>query len=194
MTSCLFVCRWFFTSPPQPISKIELNLLASWLVRISKLVRLPWQPVADPEGAHGVRSNPLPAPRFNILWKWNNLVSRRPNYYFLMGYLRKWDKIRKTNPTVYTHEPPFKKSRIRPWQQSRNSLNAEPYVKLNQNLMGGIGATWRFGIAKAVPFQSLRSLPWQSPWNSSNNISWNFCRIEPNPCRSHEGNIMIQIC
>ena len=41
-------------------------------------------------GFQGVRLNPLPnRVFFNILWKWNNLVSLRPNYFIFMGYLRK---------------------------------------------------------------------------------------------------------
>ena len=31
-------------------------------------------------------------PFFNILWKWNNLVSQRPNYFIFLGYLRKMSK------------------------------------------------------------------------------------------------------
>ena len=44
-------------------------------------------------GVQGVRSNPTPAPPpppfFNILWKWNNLVSVRPNYFIFVWYLSK---------------------------------------------------------------------------------------------------------
>ena len=43
--------------------------------------------VADPAG---VRLSPHLCTLFlNILWKWNNLVSGRPNYFIFMGYLRK---------------------------------------------------------------------------------------------------------
>ena len=47
------------------------------------------QTVANQEGVQGVRLNPLARPQFlNIPWKWNNLVSLRPNYFIFMGYLR----------------------------------------------------------------------------------------------------------
>ena len=59
--------------------------------------------VADPEGAQRIPSNPPPCrPFLNIIWKWNNLVSVRPNYFIFMGYLRKWDKISKGTPTLFT--------------------------------------------------------------------------------------------
>ena len=52
-------------------------------------------------GFRGFARIPLPAPRFlNILWKWNNLVSVRPNYFIFFGY----DKIRrfaKTPPSTH---------------------------------------------------------------------------------------------
>ena len=44
-------------------------------------------------------------PRFlNILWKWNNLVSMRPNYFIFMGYLRQMRlNHKKRTPTpLYT--------------------------------------------------------------------------------------------
>ena len=80
--------------------------------------------VADPEGFQGFTWTLLSAPRFyisykneiiwsgslelpslplflNILWKWNNLVSVRPNYFIFMGYLRKRYKISKANPHTF---------------------------------------------------------------------------------------------
>ena len=43
-------------------------------------------------------------------------------------------------------------------------------VRLSQILMGGIGATWIFRIAKIVPFWYPRWPPWWPSWNSSNDI------------------------
>ena len=40
-------------------------------------------------GSGGSLEPPPHPPFFNILWKWNNLVSVRPNYFISMGYLRK---------------------------------------------------------------------------------------------------------
>ena len=40
------------------------------------------QTVADPDGVY---LNPPPPPSLNIPWKWNNLVSLRPNYFVSMG-------------------------------------------------------------------------------------------------------------
>ena len=70
-------------------------------------------PVADPEW---VCLNPLPVDYFfNILWKWNNLVSMRPNNFIFMEYLRKMSQDQNGEPpTLYTYEPPFQKSWIRP--------------------------------------------------------------------------------
>ena len=40
-----------------------------------------------------------PLPLFlNILWKWNNLVSVRPNYFIFMGYLRKMRYNQRSDP------------------------------------------------------------------------------------------------
>ena len=45
------------------------------------------------------------------------------------------------------------------------------HVGLSWNLVGGIVATWRFRIAKIVPFRCPRWPPWRPSWNSSNDIS-----------------------
>ena len=64
--------------------------------------------VADPEGVH---SNPPPCPPFlNILWKWNNLVTVRPNYFIFMGYLRKTREISKANPHNFIHMNPLSRN------------------------------------------------------------------------------------
>ena len=70
--------------------------------------------VADPDGV------PLfPSPVFlNILWKWNNFVSVRPNYFIFFGYLRK-NKIK--SATLYKYEPPIQKSWISPCRGSTYS-------------------------------------------------------------------------
>ena len=53
-------------------------------------------------------------------------------------------------------------------------------VGLNLNLMGGIGATWRFRIAKIVPLWYPRWPPWRSVWNSSNHISFHTASLSWN--------------
>ena len=56
----------------------------------SEKVSNAYQSVAYPEGVSGIRSNLPSRPTFlNILWKWNYLVSVRPNYFIFMWYLRK---------------------------------------------------------------------------------------------------------
>ena len=58
---------------------------------------------------------PPPPPFFNIIWKWNNLISLRRNRFIFMGYLRKKrDKISQANPQLYTSDHPFQKSWTRP--------------------------------------------------------------------------------
>ena len=50
------------------------------------------QAVADPEEFQGfprTPSPPPPPPFLNVLWKWNNWVSVRPNYFFFIEYLGK---------------------------------------------------------------------------------------------------------
>ena len=62
--------------------------------------------VADPEGGSGGSlDTPPPPPLFflNIPWKWNNLVSLRPNYFIFKGYLRK-NEIKSAKRTPL---PPF---------------------------------------------------------------------------------------
>ena len=80
--------------------------------------------VADPERVQGVQT-PIPLPFKNILWKWNNLVSVRPNYfnnlvsvrpnYFIfIGYLRKIRKISKANPHTSIHMKPLPRKPLDP--------------------------------------------------------------------------------
>ena len=55
---------------------------------------------------------PPPPPQFlNILWKWNNLVPVRPNYFIFIGYL---GRMFKRTPQLNIYELPFQKSWIRP--------------------------------------------------------------------------------
>ena len=62
------------------------------------------------KGFRGIARAPS-RPRFlNILSKWYNLVSLRPNYFILMGYLRN----NEITSNIYTKEIPFQKSWIRP--------------------------------------------------------------------------------
>ena len=64
----------------------------------------------------------------NILWKWNNLVSVRPNYFIFMGFglsetklfhfhgifkINETKSVKRT-PTPYTYGPHFQESIIRP--------------------------------------------------------------------------------
>ena len=67
-------------------------------------------------GSRGSLKLPSLIPLFlNIPWKWNNLVSVRPNYFIFMKYLRKnrWHQ-QSEPPHLYTYEPIFQKSSIRP--------------------------------------------------------------------------------
>ena len=50
-----------------------------------------------------------PRPTFlNILWKWNDLVSVRPNYFNFHGiFKKKWDKISEANPNTFIHMNPL---------------------------------------------------------------------------------------
>ena len=72
--------------------------------------------VADPDEVHltPFPPPPPPPPFLNILWKWNNLVSVRANYFIFMGYSRKMRLNQQSDPP-YTYEPPLKKSWTRPW-------------------------------------------------------------------------------
>ena len=86
-------------------------------------------PVADPEGALGVAWAPSPLPFLNILWKWNNLGSLRPNYFIIMGYLSKMRSNQQCEPPyLYTHEPPSEESWIRPWLPIVLSIEAVVHV------------------------------------------------------------------
>ena len=72
--------------------------------------------VANPEGFGGFDRIPLlappPHPSLKILWKWNNLVSVRPNSFLFMGYLGKCDKSAKRHPPPpLLYEPLFRN----PW-------------------------------------------------------------------------------
>ena len=71
--------------------------------------------------------------------------------------------------------------------------------------MGGIGATWRFRIAKFVPFRypwKLRTAKfvlfryprWRPSWNSLNNISRTASRIELIYYWRYRGDMEIQNC
>ena len=50
------------------------------------------------------------------------------------------------------------------------TLPPKPKVQLGWNLVRGIVATWRFRIAKIVPFRCPRWPQWRPSWNSSNDI------------------------
>ena len=71
-------------------------------------------------GSRGVQRDRLKTPSlppvFNILWKWNNKVSIRPNYFILVGYLRKKKGIisEKGTPPFNTYKHPFQIFWIRP--------------------------------------------------------------------------------
>ena len=72
--------------------------------------------MADPDGAQGVRLNPLPSPVFlNILWKWNNLFSMRPNYFILMEYFREKKRFNQ-------------QSEVRKTAKIRNQYNQVPHL------------------------------------------------------------------
>ena len=63
-------------------------------------------------GSWGLLYSPPPPPQFlNILWKWNNLVPVRPNYFIFIGYL---GRMFKRTPQLNIYELPFQKSWIRP--------------------------------------------------------------------------------
>ena len=76
------------------------------LFHLSILIsQINWVAMADQEE---VEPPSLPTIFKYIQWKWNNLVSMRPNYFILMGYLRKWEKISKVNPHTFMYtNPPF---------------------------------------------------------------------------------------
>ena len=64
--------------------------------------------MADPEGFQGVRSNPIPVPRFKISYENETMVSMGPNYFVFMGYLRNVrEKQQSEPPYLYTYEPPL---------------------------------------------------------------------------------------
>ena len=75
-----------------------------WLLILGKL--------AIQNDGQGVRLNPHPRPNLNILWKWNNLVSVRPNYFILMGYLRKMKKksAKRTHTPLYMYMNPHSRN------------------------------------------------------------------------------------
>ena len=57
-------------------------------------------------GLRGFARTPPPRqPFLNILWKWNNLVSGRPNYFIFMGHLRKWDQNQSESQHLDIYEP-----------------------------------------------------------------------------------------
>ena len=68
------------------------------------------------------------SPLLNSLWKWNNLVSKRPNYLIFMGYLRQMRQNQQSEPShLYTYGPHFKESLIRPciWRYTWNIRSSE---------------------------------------------------------------------
>ena len=69
------------------------------------------QAVADPEEFQGFAqtlSPPPPPPFLNVLWKWNNWVSVRPNYFFFIGYLGKMRENQQSEPPqLYILWTPF---------------------------------------------------------------------------------------
>ena len=87
------------------------DLISPTMTALQWLVIVVFSSVADPEGVQVIRLNHPLCPSFlNILWKWNNLVSARPK-----GIFKRNEKISKPNPPhIYTYEPPFQKSWIRP--------------------------------------------------------------------------------
>ena len=61
--------------------------------------------------------------------------------------------------------------------------------------VGGIGVTWRFRIAKFIPFQYLRWLPWWLAWKSWNDIcSPRVVRIKLKLGWRHWGDMEIPNC
>ena len=67
-----------------------LHCLSNFTLQTTLQPQWPWNSVACPEGDSGGSLEPPPRPPFlNTLWKWNNLVSMRPNYFMFIGYLRK---------------------------------------------------------------------------------------------------------
>ena len=65
-------------------------------------------------------------PQFlNILWKWNNLVSVRPNYSMFMGYLRNMRYNQQSYPQhIYTYELTFQKCWIRAWHPNPTTTSS----------------------------------------------------------------------
>ena len=75
--------------------------LSTWLFVDRSIKWTASRAVADPEGSRG-SLEPTLNPRFlNILWKWNNLVSVRPNYFIFMGCLSK-KQIKSAKRTPHT--------------------------------------------------------------------------------------------
>ena len=80
--------------------------------------------VAYPEGVQGFTWTrtplhpppPPPPPFLNILWKWNNLVSVRPNYFIFMGHLRKLrENYKQSQHHTFIHTNPLSRNPIHPW-------------------------------------------------------------------------------
>ena len=71
----------------------------------------------------------------------------------------------------------------------------EWYVRLSQKLVGSIGVTWRFRIAKFIMFQYPRWLPWWPSWKPWNDIcSWTVRWIKLKLGQRHWGDMEIQNC
>ena len=93
----------------------------------------------------GFNRTPSPPPVFfYILWKWNNLVSVRPNYFLCMGYLRKMRKNQQSEPHhphtqtyLYIWTPtPTRKCNYTYEPLSRNPWSAPVLVSLSHSVMG----------------------------------------------------------
>ena len=95
-------------------------------------------------GVSGGTLDPLPPPPpLNIPWKWNNLVSVRPNYFIFMGYLRKMIKFSKANPLpslyIWTPFPEFLDSPLRSGQIIRTLIHGRVVVECLDSRPKGSG-------------------------------------------------------
>ena len=115
---------WCYTIPLA--SSLNKNHDAYWEIANVKLNQWRIQ-----RGFRGVLSNPPPPPFLNILWKWNNLLSVRPNYFIFMGYLRKNEiESEKSKPRAYEH--PFQKSWIRPCKYTKSEYSLTQAISVIQ--------------------------------------------------------------
>ena len=83
---------WFFCGPPWRHHWCVLVhcLWHSHRSENKERIYTSYKVSSGSRGGQGVSLNPPSRPQFLYnLWKWNNLVSVRPNYFVFMGYLRK---------------------------------------------------------------------------------------------------------